>query len=151
MKSKLTSLLALSFMIPPLLASSEAISPPRETVNAFHLALSSGDRGAVLELLDSAVTIFESGGAELSRDEYASHHLASDMSFAAATKMEVVEQEHQEDGDTAWVLTRSTTKGQFRESEIDALGAETMLLRRTSSGWRIVHIHWSSRSRESSH
>lgn len=53
--------------------------------------------------------------------------------------------------DAAWVLTRSETSGTFRGKEIDLLGAESVLLRRGEHGWRIVHIHWSSRPRSRSH
>lgn len=42
---------------------------------------------------------------------------------------------------------RTKTAGTFRDKIINARGVETMLLRRTEHGWRIAHIHWSSRSR----
>jgi ketosteroid isomerase-like protein len=123
---------------------------PEAAVSAFHEALASDNRQNVLALLGPEVVIFESGGAELSRDEYASHHLAADMEFAAATEARVVDRRSGGDDEIAWVLTRSETTGTFREREIDSLGVETMVLRRSEDGWRIVHIHWSSRSREKS-
>lgn len=118
---------------------------PAEVVSSFHAALAAGDRAAALAHLDPQVLIFESGGAELSRDEYASHHLGSDMAFSQATERTVVDQRKDSSGDVAWVLTRSTTKGTYRDREIDAKGTETMVLRHSPEGWRIVHIHWSSR------
>lgn len=133
-----------------LMAQDDHDSPSR-TVALLHEALAGGDREAVLRLLDPKVTIFESGGAELSRDEYASHHLGSDMEFSAATTRRIVDQQEEETHDAAWVLTRSETSGTFREKEIDILGTESALLRRGEHGWRIVHIHWSSRSRSKSH
>jgi len=63
---------------------------PAGTVNRFHDALASGDRARALELLDPGIVIYESGGAELSRDEYASHHLAADREFSAATTLEIL-------------------------------------------------------------
>jgi hypothetical protein len=39
----------------------------------------------------------------------------------------------------------SRTTGQTRGRDIDSRGAETIVLVRESSGWRIRHIHWSSR------
>jgi ketosteroid isomerase-like protein len=139
------ALLGLSLLA--LAASSAAAENPRgpeEIVAAFHDALARGDRAGVTELLAPGVVIFESGGAELSREEYASHHLGADMEFAKATKLEVVASEAGEAGDAAWVLTRSRTSGTFREKKVDLRGTETMLLRKTAEGWRIVHIHWSS-------
>jgi ketosteroid isomerase-like protein len=136
---------------PLALVAHEDHDSPSRTVDSFHQALAGGDREAVLRLLDPEVTVFESGGAELSRDEYASHHLGADMEFSAATTRKVVGQAEGETHDAAWVLTRSETSGTFRGKEIDLLGAESVLLRRGEHGWRIVHIHWSSRPRSRSH
>jgi ketosteroid isomerase-like protein len=151
MRNCMKPLLLLSLVTPMSLMAQEGHDTPVQTVAAFHEALASGDREVVLGLLDPEVMIFESGGAELSRDEYASHHLGADMEFSAATSRTIVEQTRGADGDAGWVLTRSETSGTFRDGEIDLLGAETVLLRRGENGWRIVHIHWSSRSRSSSH
>lgn len=116
-----------------------------ETVRLFHAALHSGDgRGALVRLAENAV-IFEAGGAEMSRQEYAEHHLHGDTQFAAATERTITDQRHGRAGDTAWVMTRSETHGTFGDREIHSSGAETMILRHTGQEWRIVHIHWSSR------
>ncbi len=140
-------LLALAVAGPTLVSAQAHVHTPVDAVQAFHEALASGDKQAVLAYLDPEVLVFESGGAELSRDEYSSHHLGADMEFSAATTRTVVDQRHEELGETAWVLTRSETAGTFRSREVDARGVETVLLRQTEDGWRIVHIHWSSRSR----
>ncbi len=116
----------------------------QDTVIAFHAALLRGDRTAVINSLSPDVVIFESGESEMSRDEYSGHHLAADIEFVAATKEEVVQRTAGEAGDVAWVLTRSRTKGTFHGRPVDVEGTETMLLRRSSDGWRIAHIHWSS-------
>jgi ketosteroid isomerase-like protein len=117
-------------------------------VEGFHAALASGDRAAALDCLDEKVIIFEGGGAEMSREQYASHHLESDMAFVAATQTDVVDRQAGAAGDVAWVLSRTRTTGQFRDQAIDADGVETMLLRRSEGRWRIVHIHWSSQARK---
>lgn len=141
----------LGVLVPASLVAHEAHdNTPGQTVALFHEAQASGDKERVLELLDPEVVIFESGGAELSRDQYASHHLDADMAFSAATTQTTVEQKEDHAGDTAWVLTRSETRGTFRDREIDNLGTETVVLRRGEHGWRIVHIHWSSRPRSKS-
>jgi ketosteroid isomerase-like protein len=141
----------LAVLLVLLLLTQTGVAAPAENplgaekvVAAFHDALARGDRAGVTELLAPGVVIFESGGAELSREEYASHHLGSDMEFAKATKREVVASEAGESGDAAWVLTRSRTTGTFREKKVDLRGTETMLLRKSAEAWRIVHIHWSS-------
>jgi ketosteroid isomerase-like protein len=118
---------------------------PEDVVRAFHEALTSGDSPTALGLLAEDVVIYESGGVEASRKEYQSHHLPADMAFASATEREVTLERSGKNGDLAWVLSRSTTTGTFREQEIHSVGTETMLLVLTSAGWRIRHIHWSSR------
>ena len=139
------ALFALSLLVlPGAPAMAESPRGPAEVVAAFHDALSRGDRASAIELLGPDVVIFESGAAERSRKEYASHHLGADMEFAKATRREVVNREVGEAEDAAWVLTRSRTSGTFRDRPVDLRGTETMLLRKTLDGWRIVHIHWSS-------
>jgi len=151
MRKYLEILLLLIMSVPASLVAEEDHDSPVQIVTAFHEALTAGDREAALRLLDPDVVIFESGGAELSREEYASHHLGSDMEFSAATTRKIVDQNETEVEEAGWVLTRSETRGTFRDREVDILGTETILLRRGMLGWRIAHIHWSSRSKAKSH
>ena len=117
----------------------------RQTVQAFHAALAAGDSAKALSLLAPDVVIFESGGVEASRDEYRSHHLPADMEFSRSVTREITSERYGSSGDVAWVLTESRSTGTFRGQPIDSRGVGTMLLRRTPEGWRITHIHWSSR------
>jgi ketosteroid isomerase-like protein len=122
---------------------------PAAAVEGFHSALAAGNRERALSWLDPKVVIFESGGAEMSREEYASHHLESDMAFMGAMRTEVADRQAQSVGDTAWVLSRTRTTGELRDRPVDADGVETMILQRDGGQWRIVHIHWSSHARQS--
>jgi len=148
----------LAFAAPPAIAHEVAPNPPLAqiadeatlpviaVVDAFHAALGSGNAEAVLALLAQDVMVLEEGGAERSREEYAGHHLPADMAFAAATEAEVTRRAAWIDGDIAWVLTEGRTGGQFNGRAINRLTAETMILQRHADGWRIRHIHWSSRA-----
>jgi ketosteroid isomerase-like protein len=118
---------------------------PEATVRMFHEALATGDSVTALSLLTEDAVIYESGGMEASREEYRSHHLSADIEFASSTVPESTLDRSGRSGDIAWVLSRSRTIGTFRDSEIDSMGTETMLLVHTAGGWRIRHIHWSSR------
>lgn len=149
MKPGILLLSLLSVLVPPATRADEPPTEPITTVTAFHEALAAQDQKEVIALLAPEVVIFESGGAELSRAEYSSHHLEADMGFSLATTRKVEDQQVGQDGQVAWVLTRTATAGTFRDKKIDARGVETMLLRYTSDGWRIFHIHWSSRSNTS--
>ncbi|MDI1327743.1 MAG: nuclear transport factor 2 family protein [Brevundimonas sp.] len=115
-------------------------------VDAFHAALKAGDTAAALALLAPDVMIFEEGGAERSREEYASHHLGSDAAFAAASEATVARRSGWADGDVAWIVSEGRTTGQFNGRAVDRLTTETMVLKRHADGWRIHHIHWSSRA-----
>ena len=123
-----------------------ATGPAVAVVDAFHAALGSGNADAVLALLAEDVMVLEEGGAERTREEYAGHHLPADMAFAAATDAELTRRAAWVEGDMAWVLTEGRTSGQFNGRAIDRLTAETMILQRHADGWRIRHIHWSSRA-----
>lgn len=124
----------------------EATLPVVAVVDAFHAALGSGNADAVLALLSEDVMVLEEGGAERSREEYAGHHLPADMAFAAATEAGVTRRAAWIEGDLAWVLTEGRTSGRFNGRAVDRLTAETMILQRHADGWRIRHIHWSSRA-----
>ncbi len=117
-----------------------------EAVDAFHAALRAGDRDAALAVLAEDALIFEAGGAERSRAEYASHHLEADAAFAAATEATVTRRSGEASGDVAWITSEGRTTGTFNGRPVDRLTVETMLLRRHADGWRIQHIHWSSRA-----
>ena len=116
------------------------------TVDAFHAALKAGDTAAALALMAPEVVIFEEGYVERSRDEYASHHLGSDAAFAAASEAMVERRSGWADGDVAWITSEGRTTGQFNGRPVDRLTTETMVLKRHADGWRIHHIHWSSRT-----
>lgn len=124
----------------------KAAVPAIAVVHAFHAALGSGESDAVLALLTEDVMVLEEGGAERSREEYASHHLPADMAFAAATEVEITRRVAWVEDDIAWILTEGRTSGTFNGRSVDRLTAETMILHRQSDGWRIRHIHWSSRA-----
>ncbi len=117
---------------------------PVGTVTAFHAALASGKTQAALALLTEDAMIFESGGVESSRAEYASHHLESDAAYSAAVPRTLVSRSHGEDGDAAWVMSVEIATGTYRNRAINSRSVETMLLRRVEGQWRIMHIHWSS-------
>ena len=88
--------------------------------------------------------IFEHGGAELSRDEYASHHLNGDLAYLAEIDVRVVDRKVLDGADRAIVLTRTESKGQYKGKPVASRGTETLVLERRGERWLIVHVHWSS-------
>ncbi|MGH8461866.1 MAG: nuclear transport factor 2 family protein [Stenotrophobium sp.] len=112
----------------------------------FHDFLRQGLREQALELLAPDVVIFESGYGENTRDGYARNgHLDDDMRFAAGT-VRMVDQRtiiSSDAGDLTCVMLIARVLGQYEKQPVNLVQSETMLLRRTDAGWRIVHIHWS--------
>lgn len=119
-------------------------SEVRSAVEAYARALASGDSLAALGLLHPDVVIYEGGHAE-TREEYRSGHLRSDIAFASAVKRTVTADDVMLIGDAALYTSEYTAAGRFRDRDIDSHGTETMVLVRTTDGWKIRHIHWSSR------
>lgn len=116
-----------------------------KVVDRFHAALNAGDTAAAAALMSDEVLVLESGGAERSKAAYAAHHLAADAAFQKAARETHLRRVGGGSGDLAWVATEGRVQGQSGERSIDRLTTETMLLARTPAGWRIIHVHWSSR------
>jgi ketosteroid isomerase-like protein len=117
-----------------------------QAVTGFHKAVSSGDSTAALAFLAADAIILESGGVE-TRAEYRSHHLAGDISFAKAVPSTEGPLGVTIEGNTAWTTRTSTAQGTFNGRAINSSGAESMVLTKSASGWKIRSIHWSSRNR----
>lgn len=121
-----------------------AARSPAATVDAFHAALRRGDTRAAAALLADDALIFEEGGAERSKAEYAARHLPADAAFSQAVATTVTRRAGSSDGSFAWIATEGRMTGTFQGRAVDRLTTETMLLRPAGAAWKIVHIHWSS-------
>lgn len=120
------------------------------TVQSFHDALARGDRAAAMALLADDAQILESGHRE-TREQYERGHLGSDIDFAKAIPSTrgafIVRQE----GNVAWTTSTSRSTGRMHSTEIDAEGAELMVLAQEGDRWKIRAIHWSSHSHRGAH
>jgi len=115
-------------------------------VAAYHTAEAAGDSAAMLALLDEDAVILESGGVETKVD-FRAHHLAADIAFIRAVKIERSPIRVRVRGDAAWATSTSTAQGTLNGRTVNSAGAELMVLARTPAGWKITAIHWSSRAR----
>lgn len=109
----------------------------------FGRALAAGDSTRALALLHPQVVIYEGGHAE-SLAQYRAGHLAGDMAFLQAVRLEPGPRDTLVIGDLALITSEFRARGRYRERDVDVRMAETMVLVRTPGGWRIRHIHWSS-------
>lgn len=116
-----------------------------QIVYRFHAALEAADSATALRLLKDDAIIQESGAVE-TKEEYRSHHLPGDITFARAVRREGGPVRVVVRGDVAWTTSTSTMRGTFRDRLVNSQSVELMVLERTAEGWRIAAIHWSSRN-----
>ncbi len=117
---------------------------PADTVEAYHKALAGKDPKAVLALMAEDADVFETGFVDPSRDDYSKSSLARDMEFAAKTKRNVQSQQSSGTASLAWVETLTRTTGSYNGDDVDVSGAETVVVRKDGSDWKIVHVHRSA-------
>lgn len=119
---------------------------PIDIAKALHEGLASGDVSRVKTLLDPGVLILESGDAERSWAEYAAHHLRADMDFLKTVTYKVQRQTGDTVGDLAWVASEARMTGTSKDKPVDIQSTETLVLKKSAAGWKVVHVHWSSRT-----
>lgn len=122
----------------------ESDGQPLAVVNDFAAALSRGDIEQIKALVASDAIIFEEGSVEWSFAEYERNHLPQDIRFMRRVERTVKDQQEIRQGPLAIVLTQAELKGK-NASIIHMAMLETMILKQSSTGWKIVHIHWSSK------
>ena len=115
-------------------------------VNDFQKLLASGDTNGASAMLDPAVLIYESGEVQKSRAEYASHHLQADAAFLKGADVRLLSRNGDAVGDLAWIATEAELKTKGTKP-LDIISTETMVLKRSPEGWRVTHVHWSSRQK----
>ncbi len=128
----------------PVEAVAAPAGPAAAVVDAFHAALHRGDTNAAQSYLAEDALIYEAGGVERGRQEYASHHLGADSAFAQAVPGTITRRAGEAVGAIAWIATEGRTKGTYKDKAVDRITSETMVLRRVGRAWKIVHVHWSS-------
>jgi ketosteroid isomerase-like protein/mono/diheme cytochrome c family protein len=119
---------------------------PVRAVQALHAAMSAGDAKRVQDALDPKVLIMEGGNVERSRAEYAGHHLPADLKFMQAVDYKLERQTGDTVGDLAWVASEARLSGTREGKPVDLVSTESLVLKKAAGGWKVVHVHWSSRA-----
>lgn len=114
-------------------------------VDRFFAALSSGDLTEAGAQLDPDVIILESGGAEHSAAEYLGGHAKGDAQFLKGAHHVLNRRTARAAGDAVWVASESELHVENDGKPSTIVSTETMVLQSGKDGWKIVHIHWSSR------
>lgn len=116
-----------------------------KVVDEFSLAIRAGRIADAAKLLDPKVLVLESGSSERSRNEYLAEHAAADAAYLQTMRQQLRYRQARAEGDIAWVGTESILQKTGAGKPSTQLSTETMVLKRSANGWKIVHIHWSSR------
>ena len=126
-------------------------------VEQFHAALTAGDSARAVSLLTDDVLILESGAIQ-TRVEYLGGHLGADMRASAGSKATRTLTKVTIQGDVAYIVSRSVAPAAAPpNTPPPAAGAapanfvsetaELMIVSKTTDGWKIRAVHWSSRRR----
>ena len=143
--NRIAVIAAFAFALVSSPAWSEGARIPADAVDAFHAALKKKDTAAALSLLDRDLVVFEFGVVDPTIQAYAFAHLPFDIDVAAVSKWDIQTRRVGGEGDIRWVLTSYHVTGKQADgSPIDQTTLETMILRRTSGLFRIMHMHWST-------
>jgi ketosteroid isomerase-like protein len=142
----LFALVALLTSVDSAVAQSDSAAVVR-TASRFHAALEIGDTAAVKTLIAPDLQVLEGGEVE-TRAQYFAHHLAADIEFARAVPSTRTVVSYTRNGNVAWLVSTSTSTGNFRGREVNSVGAELMILSGTPEGWKIRAVHWSSARRQ---
>lgn len=116
-------------------------------VDAFATALRAGELERAGGWLADDVLILEGGGAEHSKSEYLGGHAIHDAAFLKGAHVQLKKRTARASGELAWVGSESEMHATQDGKPVTMLSTETMVLKQGKHGWRIVHIHWSSRTK----
>jgi ketosteroid isomerase-like protein len=114
-------------------------------VDEFSAAIRAAKLDQAAKLLDDKVLILESGGSERSRDQYLAEHAVADAAFMQGATQQLRFRRARAEGAMAWVGTESIVTHSRDGKPETVLSTESMVLHKSAEGWKIVHIHWSSR------
>ena len=120
------------------------LSDPVAAVNYFRDALAQGNTGGALSMLAVDALLFEEGLAQESRDAYAASQLKRDAGLLSRHFIEIVSQKSDRVDSLAWISTRLRLVAKEAAGRPTIDMTETVVLRRLSAGWAIVHVHRSA-------
>lgn len=113
----------------------------------FHAALQAADSARATSLLAEDAVILESGAIQ-TRSEYLSHHLAADMKASVGSRAQRTVVRVSLFGNSAIVVSRSVSPPSGADGNTGSEMAELMVVSKSTTGWQIRAVHWSSRRRK---
>jgi ketosteroid isomerase-like protein len=125
-------------------ATPTSVAEVQNTVMSFAEAVARGDSTTALTFIHPDLVVFQDGESE-TLDVYRGRHLAADLAMMAAVRPQTLSEQLMVVGETALYTRQYRLRGTFRGKAMDTTGTETLLLVSTPRGWKVRHIHWSTK------
>lgn len=121
---------------------------PVDVTRSYFEAMDRKDLNAAEALFAESSSIFETGGEEGDWAHYRDHHIGAELDAFVRfeTRLGEPETESSADGTMAFVAWPIEYHIELKDGRtIDSRGTVTFVLVREEGGFRIRHLHWSSR------
>ena len=125
---------------------------PTAVAAAYLDSMESGDLDGAERLFGSTSSIYESGGQEGTWKHYREHHLGPEIGAVESFTISRGESESHtsQDGSMAFVAWPIEYRIVLKDDRtVESKGTVTFVLVREEDGFRIRHLHWSSRKKKS--
>lgn len=122
-------------------AASEAV----EVVDTFMLELGKGQLERARQLMAPEAIVLADGRVLGNRDTYIDGAAKADVAALGSVQRELMRRDAHAGPNFSWVMSELRLRGPSAARGQGDVVVETMLLARRGNGWKIVHIHWSSR------
>lgn len=119
-----------------------------QVVDSFMADIATGQFEAARQLMTPDAVVLANAQVLGDRDGYINGPAKRDAAaLGATTQRELLHRNVKLGADLGWVVSEKRLHGTppGAQTARDILVTETMLLSRTASGWKIAHIHWSTR------
>lgn len=116
-------------------------------VNTFMADLASGQLDAARQLMTTDAIVMANGIVLGDRDGYFNGPAKGDIEALRNTQRELLHRSVKTGGDMGWVVSEKRVRhAGTDQGPREIVVTETMLLAKTAGGWKISHIHWSTRA-----
>ena len=128
-------------------ATQSAENEATRAVDAFMTALYNGQLEAARQSMTPDAVVIANGTVLGTRDGYIDGAAKADAAAMKSVRSrELMHRDSQVDARMAWVVSEKRMVGEGAGQLRAMVLTETFLLTKTSSGWKIRGIHWSSRN-----
>jgi ketosteroid isomerase-like protein len=122
-------------------AANEAV----QVVNGFMAALASGELENARQLMAPDAVVIANGQVLGDRDTYINGAAKGDAAALGTVQRDLLRRDAKAGSDLAWVLSEKRLRAPGATDGPNEVVIETMLLAKTTAGWKITHVHWSGR------